>query len=135
MKRQQNIQRLLEDFQGLRNIPGIKSAKKKVHITKIKNEKGEINTSREGIANVFWEFYKTIYDDNEQDESEQEVGENENESSTVVHNNSTDEMTRIPEITTEELRTAINKLKKRQIPRQQRNPSRRHQSMRRREKW
>ena len=37
-------------------------------------------------------------------------------------------MTRIPEITTEELRTAINKLKKRQITRQQRNPSRRHQA-------
>ena len=33
-----------------------------------------------------------------------------------VHNNNTNEMTRIPEITTEELRTAINKLKKRQIP-------------------
>ena len=53
-----------------------------------------------------------IYDDNEQDESEQEIGENENESSTDVHNNSTDEMTRIPEITTEGLRIAINKLKK-----------------------
>ena len=38
--------------------------------------------------------------------------ESENESSTDVHNNNTNEMTRIPEITTEELRTAINKLKK-----------------------
>ena len=42
----------------------------------------------------------------------QEIGENETESSTDVHYNSTDEMTRIPEITTEELQTAINKLKK-----------------------
>ena len=32
--------------------------KKKVLITKIKNERGEIITSREGIANVFGEFYK-----------------------------------------------------------------------------
>ena len=95
-------------------------------ITKIKNEKREIITSRKGIANVFGEFYKKLYDDNEQDKSEQEIGDNENESSTDVHNNGTDEMTRIPEITTEELRTAINKLEKRQ-----RNPSRRHQSMRR----
>ena len=76
-------------------------------------------------------FYRKLYDDNEQDESEQEIGENGNESSTDVHNNDTDEMTRIPEITTEELQTAINKLEKRQITRQQRDPSRRHQSMRR----
>ena len=33
-----------------------------------------------------------------------------------MHNNSTDDMTRIPEITTEELRTAINKLKKGKSP-------------------
>ena len=33
-----------------------------------------------------------------------------------MHNNSTDEMTRIPEITTEELRTAINKLQKCKSP-------------------
>ena len=77
---------------------------------------------------VFGEFYKKYIDDNEQDESEQEIGENENDSSTDVHNNGTDEMTRFPEITTEELQTAINKLKKGKSPR---NPSRRHQSMRR----
>ena len=54
--------------------------------------------------------------DNEQDESEQEIGENENEISTDVLNNGTDEMTRIPEITTEELRTVINKLKRGKSP-------------------
>ena len=127
LKRQQDIRRILEHFKGVRNIPGIKSAKKKVLITMIKNEQGEIITSREGISYVFGEFYKELYDDNEQDESEQEIGENGNESSTVVQNNDTDEMTRIPEITT----TAINKLKKRQNTRQQWDPSRRHQSMRR----
>ena len=57
MKRQQDIQRILEDFKGVRNIPGIKSAKRRVLITKIKNEKGEVITSRKGIANVFGEFY------------------------------------------------------------------------------
>ena len=109
-KRRQDIQKILEDFKGARNIPGIRSAKKKVFITKMKNEKGESTTSRKGIANVFGEFYRKLYDDNEQDESEQEIGENENESSTAVHNNGTDEMTRIPEITTEELQIAVNKL-------------------------
>ena len=34
MKRQKDIQRILEEFKGVRNIPGIKTAKKKVLITK-----------------------------------------------------------------------------------------------------
>ena len=96
-----------------RNIPGIKSAKKRVLITKMKNEKGENISSHEGIANVFGEFHKKIHNDNEQDEYEQEIRENGNESNTDVHINDTEEMTRIPEITTEELQQdAIKKLKK-----------------------
>ena len=55
--------------------PGIKSAKKRVLITKIKNEKGECITSRTGIAYVFGEFYKKRYENNGQDESEQELGQ------------------------------------------------------------
>ena len=39
MKIQQDIQRILEDFKRVRNITGIKSAKKNVHITKIKTTK------------------------------------------------------------------------------------------------
>ena len=70
---------------------------------------------------------KNNYDDNVQEETEPEFNEDANESSIDVRNRNTNEMTRIPEITTEELQTAINK---RQIPRQQRNQSRRHQSMR-----
>ena len=137
MKRKQDTQRILEDFKGVKNIPGIKSAKKRVFITKIKNEKGEIITSRKGIANVFGEFYKKLHDDNDQEESEQEIWESENDGSIDVHNNNSNEMTRIPKITTEELRIAINKLKKRQIPRQQRNSEQKtskHATMRR-EKW
>ena len=66
----------------------------------------EIITSRKGIANVFGEFCKKLYDDNEQDE----YG---NESNTDVHISNTEEMTRVPEITSEELQEAIRKLKKR----------------------
>ena len=47
-------------LQRCKKLPGIKSAKKKVLITKIKNEKGEIITSRCGIANVLGEFYKNF---------------------------------------------------------------------------
>ena len=57
MKRQQDIQRILEEFKGVKSIPGIKSAKRRVFITKIKNEKGEVTTTRKGIANVFSEFF------------------------------------------------------------------------------
>ena len=80
--------------------------KKKVLIAKIKNERGEIITSRRGIANVFGELYKKLYDDNEQDE----YG---HESNIDVHISDTEEMTRIPEITSEELQDTIRKLKKR----------------------
>ena len=57
--------------------------KKKVLITKMKNERGEIITSRTGIADVFGEFYENLYGDNEQDE----YG---NESNIDVHNNDTE---------------------------------------------
>ena len=69
-----------------------------------------------GIADVFGEIYKKLYEDKGKDESEQALGEDENNSSTDVHNNNTEETTRIPEITTKELQTAINKLKKGKSP-------------------
>ena len=112
MKRQQDIQRILEDSKGVRNILGIKSAKKKVLITKIKNDKGESITSRKGIADVFGEFYKRLYEDHEKDDSEHEVNDDGNYSNTDAHNNDTEETAGIPDISTEEWQTAINKLKK-----------------------
>ena len=36
-----DIQRILGDFKGIRNIPGIKSAKKRVLITKMKKKRKE----------------------------------------------------------------------------------------------
>ena len=63
---------------------------------------------------VLGEFYKRLYEDNEKDDSEHEVNDGGNYSNTDVHD--TEETAGIPEITTEELQTAINKLKKRQIP-------------------
>ena len=64
-----------------RDIARIEKAKKRVLITKIKNKEGECITSRKGIADTFGEFYKRLYDE------------------------------RIPEITSEELQSAISKLK------------------------
>ena len=96
MKRQQDIERILEEFKGVRKILGIKTAKKRVFITKIKNDEGECITSRKGIADAFGEFYKRLHKDKEKDDSEHETSDDR----------------RIPEITTEELQSAISKLKK-----------------------
>ena len=95
MKRQQDIERILEEFKGFRNIPRIKTGKKRVLITKIKNEKGECITSRKGIADTFGEFYKRLHEDNERDDSEHEMSDDK----------------RTPEITSEELQSAISKFK------------------------
>ena len=95
MKRQQDIERILQEFKGVRNIPRIKTAKKRVLITKIKNKKGECITSRKGIGDTFGEFYKRLYEDRRKDNSEHEMKDDK----------------RIPEITSEELQSAISKLK------------------------
>ena len=83
----------------------MKSAKRRVLITKIKNEKGEVITSRKGIANVFGEFYSKLYDEDQNDGTEMESDKNETE-------NDEKEMIEIPEITTDELQKAIKRLKK-----------------------
>ena len=94
MKRKQDIERILEEFKGVRNIPRIKTAKKRVLITKIKNKRGECITSRKGIDDTFGEFYKRLYEDSEKDNSEHEMRDDK----------------RIHEITSEELQSAISKL-------------------------
>ena len=95
MKRQQDTQIIFEEFKSVRNIPGIKTAKKSVLITKINNDKQECITSQTGIADAFGEFYKRLYEDKERDDFEHETSDDR----------------RIPEITTEELQSAISKLK------------------------
>ena len=68
-----------------------------------------------GIADVFGEFYKRLYEDNDKDHFEHEMNDDGG----------------IPEITTEELQTAISKLEKGKSPDNKGISSRRHQSMRR----
>ena len=52
-RRQEKIQRILEEFKGIKNISCVMSVKKRTLIPKIKNERGETITSTKGIANIF----------------------------------------------------------------------------------
>ena len=62
---------------------------------KDKEQKGECITSRKGIADTFGEFYKRLCEDSGKDNSEHEKRDDK----------------RIPEITSEELQSAISRLK------------------------
>ena len=117
MKRQQDIQRMLEDFKGVRNILGIESAKKKVLIKKIKKTTKENASHLEkelptSLVNSTKDFTMTTRTTT----LNMKVNDDDNYSNTDVHNNKTEEMTGIPQITTEELQTAINKLKEGKSP-------------------
>ena len=42
-------------------MAAIKSRKKKIFISHMRNEKGEFEASRKGIANTFANFYSDLY--------------------------------------------------------------------------
>ena len=130
-ERQKKIQKILEDFKGIKNIPSIKSAKKKKSSQR-KMKKAKVITSRKGIANVFGEFYSKLYEDDQNNETDTKSDTNESETNIEDQGTDAKETKEIPEITIEELQAVINRLKKRQCSRQQWNQSRRHQSMQRR---
>ena len=50
----------LGKVKGTRNIPSIKSVKRRILIPKVKDKEGEIIKTREGIANVFAKFYEDL---------------------------------------------------------------------------
>ena len=71
-KRQEKIQRNLEEFRGIKSRSCIKSGRKRTLIPKVKNDKGETITSRKGIANVFGEFCSKKYAENQLGEEVQD---------------------------------------------------------------
>ena len=105
-KRQEKIKKILEQVKGTRNIPSIKSVKKRILIPKIKNKEGEDEKTRQGIANVFAKFYEELYkgEDEQEDESKQAHIDQENVDSSQKDT--------IAEFTKEEIEAAIHRLKK-----------------------
>ena len=86
--------------------------KKKTPISKVKNDKGETNTSREGIAYVFGEFYIKLH---AEDQLGKEVLHPHNSETRVniERESRIDEVkNEIPEFTQDEVQTAIESLKK-----------------------
>ena len=55
-KRQEKIQRILEEFRGTKENHASKNGRKRMFIPKVKNDEGETITWRKVIANVFGEF-------------------------------------------------------------------------------
>ena len=68
----------------------------------MKNKEGEAVQTRQGIANVFAKFYEELY-----------VGEDENDNEDTMTNGETDQDGYMDEFTTEEIQSAIDRLKKR----------------------
>ena len=101
----------MEELKGTKNVQNIESAKERILIPKIKNMKGEIITSRKGIAEVFGEIYEKLYDDDEENNDKPEV-ENEEGTCKKAKNPQNENFERIPEFTASEIQDAIDRLKR-----------------------
>ena len=106
MKRQEQIQKILEKVKGTRNIPSVKSVKKRILIAKVRSKEGETIQTRQGIANVFAKFYEDLY------EGEENNNENGTDSRTDNDEEDSEQNNSIKEFTTNEIQDAIDRLKK-----------------------
>ena len=78
----------------------------------MKNDKDETITSRNGIANVFGEFYSNIYAEDQLREEVQDPHNSATRMSTERESRIDDVKNEIPEFTQVEVQTAIDNLKK-----------------------
>lgn len=53
---------MLRDFDDLKSITGIRAGGKRHHLTTMRNDRGEIVSDRQGIADIFAAFYENLYD-------------------------------------------------------------------------
>ena len=106
LKRQEKIQKNLEKVKGTKKITNIKSVKKRILIPRVKNKEGEVVKTRQGIDNVFAQFYEELYEGEDEyvDEDVMIGAEGEDEES--------EQSIKIKEFTTEEIQSAIDRLKK-----------------------
>ena len=110
MKRQENFQRIQEEFRGIKSTSCIKSGRKKTLIPKVKSDEGETITSRNGIANV--SSHSKLYAEDQLGEEVQDPHNSEMRMSTGRESRIDNVKNEIPEFTQDEVQTAIDKLKK-----------------------
>ena len=60
-RRRGRIQRILEEFRGLKDIAKVKQDYKKQYIVNIKDTAGNIRTQRQEIADTFADFYEELF--------------------------------------------------------------------------
>ena len=113
MIRQEKIQKILEKVKGTKNISSIKSVKKRIFISKVKNKEGEVVKSRQGSANVLTKFYEDLYEGEEDYIGGDVMLKTEGEDKELDQNDC------IKEFTIDEIQNAIDRLKKREGERQQ----------------
>ena len=72
------MQEILEQFKGIKTIASIKTRKKKLN-AQMRNEAGEIEALRMGVAHTFAKLYADLYSDrnNGRPENERDSAENE----------------------------------------------------------
>ena len=118
------IQRILEKFRGIKSISCTKKpGTKKTLIPKVKNDRGETITSREGIANVFGDFYIKLHAEDQLGEEVRHPHNSETRLNIERESRIDEVKNEIPEFTQDEVQTAIESLKKIKASDNNGNPS------------
>ena len=60
-QRHEKVQNILEEFKGIKSIADNKTRKKNILLTQMRNEAGDIEATRKGVANTFAKFYEDLY--------------------------------------------------------------------------
>ena len=108
LKRQKEIQKILEKVKGTKNISSIKSMKKRILIPRVKTKEGEIIKTRQEIANVYAKLYEDLY------EGEEEHTAGDAVMGTEGNDKELDQNDCIKEFTTDEIQNAIDRFKKKE---------------------
>ena len=63
------VGQILEKFTGLKQIAGVKSRRRRTYITDVQDNDGKVHTDRQTIADVFADFYASLYSKDSTSES------------------------------------------------------------------
>ena len=127
----EKVQKILEELKGIKSMASIETRKRNI-VTHMRNEVGDIEAWRRGIADTFATFYEDLYSsgNNERKDEKDTTADLRIIATmlTMMKNIEDDEPDRhIPEFTMKELIIEIYILKKGKIGRLQRNQSGRSQ--------